>query len=90
MTQTQEIILHTVLEFLLQNQKPQSEPMIHSAAQTELGTTITVDDLNAVLKHANEKRLAIGLTGAERQDCVGPSATQAAITSRINEDTFRF
>jgi hypothetical protein len=63
MNTRQEIILDTLLKFLADQSEPQSEPMVHVTAEISLGSIITVDELQAVFRLANQRHLAIGLPG---------------------------
>ena len=63
MNTRQELLFDAVLKFLADCSDPQSEPMIQAAVQTALVTTITVNELDALLQFANHHHLAIGLPG---------------------------
>lgn len=59
-----ELLFDAMLKFLADCSDPQSEPMIQASVQTSLVTTMTVNELDALLQFANRNFLAIGLPGA--------------------------
>ncbi len=67
MSDREETIFNTALEFLSGEHRPQAEPMIQAHVQTRLGIAITVNELSAALQLANQKGYATGLPGANER-----------------------